>query len=242
MAVNIVLTDNILFSDSHSQVKRHSHGEDPPNEFPSTFLVMRQSLKSPPSQIGDEMNSETSSLDQEDSAHLQFYRNKKRRRSLTFDAADTLKSLCQASETRFEDCVGAASNGSVISPPIINTTMHPSVQLSAVEMNWIDLLRRRPHTNINAMGKWMEDVIKVSEPSNNRNYLTSATRPSLKDSPQVQQGHTLKKSDDSFDNHSRQWISSSEFQSSVDSDDQLIPDQGQLFSKHSSLLTGKYFK
>jgi hypothetical protein len=218
-------------------VKRHSHGQDPPDEFPSTVLVIGQSLKSPPDQVGDEMNSEISSLDREDTAHLRFCRHQKRRRSLTFDAANTLKSLSQSSETQFRDCAQEATNGFVTSP-ILDTTKHHSVQLSSMEMNWIALLRRRPHEDVSAMGRWMEDVINVSEPSSNRSNLTSATPPSLMDSPQVQQGHALNKSDDPVCNHSRQGISSSEFQSSVDRNNQQIPMQGKSFSKRYNFLTG----
>lgn len=219
-------------------MKRHSHGQDPPDEFPSTVLVIGQLLKSPPDQVGDEMNSEISSLDREDTAHLRFCRYQKRRRSLTFDAADTLKSLSQASETQFRDCAQEATNGSVTSAPILDTSKHHSVQLSSMEMNWIALLRRRPHENVSAMGRWMEDVINVSEPSSTRSNLTSATPPSLMDSPQVQQGHALNKSDDSVCNHSRQGISTSEFQSSVDRNDQHIPMQGKSYSKRYNFLTG----
>jgi hypothetical protein len=162
------------------QVKRHSHGGNPPREQPTMVLVKRQVLQSHPSRAGDEISSVASN----DAPHPHKFIQKKRRRSLSVDAADTLKSFRASSDTSIAETMRDGTNGNANGD---SSTKSYSVQLSSTEFEWLSLLHRRPHvTDTESMSRWMESVINTSDPSD-QIHLASLTRPAhMLSSPEVQ--------------------------------------------------------
>jgi len=215
-------------------VKRHSHEGDPPNEKLAMFLKEYQSSQhSPASQAEEDISSEDSTIGGDNNDEKNIALQRKRRSSLSFDAADTLKSFRRASDV--EVAYPMRDSNSKSSNHLTNPTAKPhSVQLSSKEVEWLTLLHCRPHVaQPGAMERWMETIISVSDPDCHIR-VDSTTPPSWVESYRVSQPQAVATYDrtghaqQDLSNGLGQFNSSATFFSTVtpDSKDQKIPGQG----------------
>jgi len=223
-----------LVVERYVQVKRHSHEGDPPNEKLAMFLKEYQSSQlSPASQAEEDISSEDSTIGGDNNDEKNIALQRKRRSSLSFDAADTLKSFRRASDV--EVAYPMRDSNSKSSNHLTNPTAKPhSVQLSSKEVEWLTLLHCRPHVaQPGAMERWMETIISVSDPDCHIR-VDSTTPPSWVESYRVSQPQAVATYDrtghaqQDLSNGLGQFNSSATFFSTVtpDSKDQKIPGQG----------------
>jgi hypothetical protein len=131
--------------------KRHSHGISPVGDPTVSWANNRDTYAA-----GD-------NDDEEDEAED---RDGKHRRSVSYDAADTLNQLCAARKPAANDKT-TLKNGVEVTK-VADDMKAVSVKLSPQELEWLSLFHNRPSVhNTKGMEKWMTNIIDVSEAATN---------------------------------------------------------------------------
>lgn len=142
--------------------KRHSHGISPVGDPSVSWFNNRETF------------ADADNDDEEDEAED---RDSKHRRSVSYDAADTLNQLCAARKPVDSDKMTAKISLDIKN--VADETKEVSVKLSPQELQWLSLFHNRPSVHdTKGMEKWMTNIIDVSESAAN-----TQTKQILNESP-----------------------------------------------------------
>jgi hypothetical protein len=160
--------------------KRHSHGISPVGDPSASWFNNRDTFAD-----GDNDDEDDETED----------RDAKHRRSVSYDAADTLNQLCAARKpVAYEKMT--AKNGLEVTK-VADETKDVSVKLSPQELQWLSLFHNRPSVHdTKGMEKWMTSIIDVSESAANTQNKQTSDEPqflaSLETRPRRQETDNMK--------------------------------------------------